>query len=114
MLTEADFRRLALGLPDTVESAHMGHPDFRVAGRIFATLWPVEGWGVVMLDPEQQAMLCTAEPAVFTPVPGGWGRGGSTRLLLDAADEKTALSALSMARARAVAKRPARPRRPRS
>lgn len=104
-MTPDDFRRIALSLPDTEERQHMGTPDFRVGGKIFATLGGGEGRGVVMLTPEQQEMLCEAEPAVFSPVPGGWGRSGGTRLELAAADAATLTSALSIAwRKRAPAK----------
>jgi hypothetical protein len=59
-LTSEDFRRMALDFPETAEGAHMGHPDFRVRGKIFATLWPNEGWGMVKLTPEQQRILVQA------------------------------------------------------
>src|ERR1700691_307053 len=78
-----DFRRIALSLPDTTEASHFGNPDFRVGGRIFATLsLEREGYGVLLLTPEQQAGMVEDEPAVFSPVPGGWGRKGSTRVRL--------------------------------
>ena len=69
-MTVDDFRRLALALPEATEAAHMAHPDFRVRNRIFATLWPKEGRGVVMLTPEQQKVLIELKPVVFSPVPG--------------------------------------------
>jgi hypothetical protein len=75
-MTIDQYRRLALALPETTEGSHMQHPDFRVRNRIFATLWPKDSRGVVMLTPEQQSLLVEAEPAVFTPVSGGWGRQG--------------------------------------
>ena len=56
-MTEEQFRSIALSLPETSESAHMCHPDFRVGGKIFATLWPAAGWAMVKLTPEQQAQL---------------------------------------------------------
>jgi len=85
-LTVDGFRRLALSLPEASESAHMGHPDFRVRGKIFATIgWPDRGWAMVKLTPEQQAAFVEAEPAVFTPVKGGWGRQGATTVHLRAA-----------------------------
>ena len=75
MVSLADFRRMALGMANAIEGAHMGHPDFRVNGRIFATLaYPRQGLGVVMLTPEQQELFVRSEPKTFTPVPGGWGR----------------------------------------
>ena len=83
MITAEEFRKMALALPEAVESAHMEHPDFRVGGRIFATLgYPAEGWGVVMLSLEEQKRLCKAEPAVFAPVKGAWGRAGNTQVNL--------------------------------
>jgi hypothetical protein len=96
-MTVGDFRRLALALPEATEAAHMGHPDFRVRNKIFATLWPEEERGVVMLTPEQQKVVVELKPAVFTPVPGGWGRRGSTNVSLRAADEMSLTSVLLMA-----------------
>ena len=96
-MTANDFRRLALALPEASEASHMGHPDFRVRNKIFATLWPKEVRGVVMLTPEQQKILVNLKPAVFTPVPGGWGRRGSTNVNLEAADEISLTSVLLMA-----------------
>ena len=81
-MTARDFRTLALELPGALEGAHMGHPDFRVGGKIFATLGPDEAYGVAMLTPDLQADLVAAAPAVFSPVPGGWGERGSTRIEL--------------------------------
>jgi hypothetical protein len=83
IMTASDFRRIALSLPDSTEASHFGNPDFRVGGRIFATLsLEREGYGVLLLTPDQQAGMVEDEPAVFSPVPGGWGRNGSTRVLL--------------------------------
>ena len=74
-MTLQDFRRIALSLPEAVESAHMKHPDFRVRDRIFATLgYPDSKWGMVKLTPEEQASFVRSEPAVFVPVKGAWGR----------------------------------------
>jgi hypothetical protein len=109
-VTDADFRRIALGMNDVVESAHMGHPDFRVHGRIFATLHSDLKFGMVALTPDQQREFVERHPAVFTPEPGAWGRQGSTAVRLDAVDEETAGEALTLARqnvaAKAVRKRP--------
>jgi hypothetical protein len=92
------FRRIALSLPEVVEGAHQGHADFRLRKRVFATLgYPDEAWGMVKLTPEQQSVLVAAEPAIFRPVPGGWGRSGSTNVRLAKADTKTLQSALMMA-----------------
>ncbi len=96
-MTANDFRRLALSLPEATEGAHMDHPDFRVGGKIFATLWPQEDCGVVLVSPEQQAELIDAAPDVFMPVPGGWGRRGSTQVLLPVANETIVRDALRIA-----------------
>jgi hypothetical protein len=92
------FRQAALKLAGVTEGAHQGHADFRVNGRIFATLgYPDEEWGMVKLTAEQQTMLVEAEPEIFRPVPGGWGKSGSTNVKLAAADQVTLKSALTMA-----------------
>src|SRR6267143_6574275 len=97
-MTANEFRRLALGLPDVAEAAHMGHPDFRVASKIFATLgYPQLGWGVVCLTPEQQELFVRTEPKTFVPVKGGWGRKGSTHVMLRAAKKAAVREALSVA-----------------
>jgi hypothetical protein len=81
-MTEKDFRRLALKLPDTIEGSHMGHADFRVGGRIFATCGFRKGFGVLMLTPDQQAGMLEDAPDVFSPAPGAWGVNGSTQVCL--------------------------------
>lgn len=82
-MTRADFRRIALSMPEALEGSHFGHADFRVGGKIFATLGlEQEGYGVLLLTPEQQAGMVEDEPEIFSPVPGGWGRQGSTRVRL--------------------------------
>ena len=97
-MTPAEFRRLALSLPDAVESEHMGHPDFRVGGRIFATLGsPDAGCGMVSLTPEEQAFFVGSAPATFTPVKGGWGRKGSTSVILRTARRTAVQAALKAA-----------------
>jgi hypothetical protein len=74
-----DFRRIALSLEGAEESFHMGSPDFRVGGRIFATLAAAkQGYGNIMITPEQQAAFVEELPEVFIPVKGGWGRNGAT------------------------------------
>jgi hypothetical protein len=94
-LTADAFRRMALSLPDVAEEAHMGHPDFRVRGRIFATLGaPDEAWGMVKLTPEQQYAFVESAPEVFTPVKGGWGLRGATNVRLRAASARTLRPAL--------------------
>jgi hypothetical protein len=85
-VTAAGFRELALGLPGAYESAHQDHPDFRVGGRIFATLGhPDRGAAMVKLTPLQQSQFVAAWPAVFVPVVGGWGLRGATEVRLSAA-----------------------------
>ena len=97
-MTADGFRRLALSFTEAVESAHMGHPDFRVGGKIFATLgYPDGGWGMVKLTPEQQEAFVSAEPAVFTPVKGGWGRQGATNVRLRLAKVRSLRVALAAA-----------------
>jgi hypothetical protein len=98
MATAADFRRIALSMPDAQESLHMGQPDFRVGGRIFATLASEkEGYGNLMLTPELQADFVADAPKIFLPVHGGWGRTGATHIVLAAADEATLHGALQAA-----------------
>jgi len=93
-----DFRRLALALPETAEHAHMDHPDFRVCGKIFATLdYPAKGWGMVKLTPEQQHYFSKDHPGVFVPVNGAWGRRGATSVHLKTVRKKTLQTAVSAA-----------------
>ncbi len=96
-MTPAAFRKLALAMPEASASEHFGTPDYRVGGKIFATAGRVDGRAVLKLTPDQQVMLCEAEPAIFEPIPGGWGRTGWTNLILAKVDAKTARSALWMA-----------------
>ena len=85
-MTSNDFRKLALSFPEAIESAHMHHPDFRVAGKIFATIgYPDENWAVVKLKPDEQEEFVRNNPEVFKPVKGAWGRQGSTNIYLPAA-----------------------------
>jgi hypothetical protein len=80
-----DFRKSALGNPGATEGSHFGNADFRVGGRIFATLsLEREGYGVLLLSPEQQSGMVADAPEIFSPVPGGWGKNGSTRISLQA------------------------------
>jgi hypothetical protein len=93
-----DFRRLALSLEGAEESSHMGAPDFRVGGRIFATLASQrQGYGNLMLTPEQQAAFIEELPELFVPVAGGWGLGGATHIRLAAASEDVVAGALRAA-----------------
>jgi hypothetical protein len=97
-MSVARFRKIALSLPESIEGAHHGTTDFRVKKRIFATLgYPDRDWGMVKLTVEQQTVLVEAEPEIFRPVPGGWGKGGATNVRLAAADATTLKSALTMA-----------------
>ncbi len=97
-MTPDDFRRIALALSNVEESSHMGSADFRIGGRIFATLANVkEGYGNLMLDPEQQALFVADAPELFLPVKGGWGRNGATHIRLALADEPTLAGALRAA-----------------
>jgi hypothetical protein len=108
-VTPARFRQIALGLKDVLEQAHHGHPDFRVGGRIFATLgYPDAKWGMVNLTPEQQAGFVREHPTAFEPSPGAWGAQGSTAVRLDALGEEVAGEALTMAWRNAVEKAPTR------
>ncbi len=105
-MTAADFRRLALTLPDATEGSHFNHADFRVANKIFATLgYEKEGYGVLLLTPEQQAGMAQDAPKIFSPVPGGWGLKGSTRVRLAAVKEDILLAALRTAWQNKTAKR---------
>lgn len=97
-MTPNDFRKLALSFPETEERAHMNHPDFRVAGKIFATLgYPNTERGMVKVTSVEQEMLVNAEPAVFSPEAGAWGRKGCTRVNLKAAKIATMRRALAAA-----------------
>jgi hypothetical protein len=94
----AVFRRLALQLPEAIESSHMNHPDFRLNNQIFATLSAQEkGCGVLKLTLEQQSAFIADQPHIFSPVQGGWGRMGMTFIHLDQADESIMAGALKTA-----------------
>src|SRR5437667_3198561 len=92
-----DFRRIALRMVDAIEGAHMGHPDFRVNGRIFATLHPDHQWGMVKLTPDQQQKFVRENPSTFVPENGAWGRQGCTSVRLDSVDEDTLEEAMTLA-----------------
>lgn len=97
-MTGDDFRRIALSLPGAEEGSHMGAVDFRVGGRIFATLASIrEGYGNLMLSPDQQAAFVAELPGIFLPVAGGWGRMGITHIRLAAANEDLLAGALRAA-----------------
>jgi hypothetical protein len=97
-MTAAEFRRLALSFPETTESAHMEHPDFRVGGKVFATLgYPSAGWAMVKLMPDEQQDFVRTEPEVFVTVKGGWGRRGATNVRLKAVRKASLRKALEAA-----------------
>jgi len=97
-MTPHEFRKLALSFPEAEERAHMNHPDFRVAGKIFATLgYPNMERGMVKVTPVEQEMLVSAEPSVFSPEAGAWGRKGCTRVNLKAAGKSTLRRAVAAA-----------------
>lgn len=91
----SDFRRIALSFEGAEEGSHMGAADFRVGGRIFATLASVsEGYGNLMLTPEHQSAFIAERPDLFLPIHGGWGKMGATHICLSEADEDTLTGAL--------------------
>jgi hypothetical protein len=97
-MNTADFRRIALSLKGAEEGSHMGSPDFRVGGRIFATLASQsQGYGNLMLTPEQQGMFIEERPELFLPIAGGWGSMGSTHIRLAVANEDVLEGALRTA-----------------
>jgi hypothetical protein len=97
-MTSNEFRRLALSFPETSEKSHMDHPDFRVAGKLFATLgYPDRDWGMVKLTPIEQEMFVKAQPTVFNPCAGAWGRRGCTSVRLKGVRKPTLRRALEAA-----------------
>ena len=97
-VTRSEFHRLALSFPETEERSHMNHPDFRVAGKIFASLGaPDANWGMVKLTPEQQRIFIKKAPEVFKPCTGAWGRAGATNVYLASAKAKIVSDALEAA-----------------
>jgi hypothetical protein len=97
-MTIDDFRKMALGIPSAIERSHMNHPDFRVAGKIFASLGvPDKQWGMVKLTPEQQRAFIKNEPQVFKAASGAWGRQGCTNVYLPAAKADIVRAALDAA-----------------
>ena len=107
-MTANDFRRIALGLEGAIEGAHMGHPDFRVNNRIFATLRHDNEWGMVILLPEQQAAFVRENPDTFVVEKGAWGRAGCTAVHLKSVEEDTLGEALTLAWQHIASKGPAR------
>ena len=97
-MNAAEFRRIALSMPEAEESAHMSHPDFRVGGKIFATLgYPDKDHGMVILPPEEQERLVRTYPKIFAPAKGAWGKRGSTAVSLNAVDKMTLKRAIEIA-----------------
>src|SRR5688500_18071526 len=97
-MTENEFRKMALALPEAVESADMEHPDFRVGGEIFATMqWPKQGWAMGKLPPDAQQAFIQGAPEGFTAVEGTWGVRGATSVNLRAAEKRTVRDALATA-----------------
>ena len=97
-MTADEFRRVALSFPEAVEAAHMGHADFRVGGKIFATLgYPNDAFGVAMLTPHDQDLLVRDHPKTFAPAAGKWGASGSTTILLRSASKRAVAIAFEAA-----------------
>ena len=96
-MTAKDFRRIALGMDGAAEGSHMGHPDFRVNGKIFATIDADGKQGMVRLTPEQQERFIREQPAMFHPAAGAWGRQGSTMVTLAAATDEVVGEAMTLA-----------------
>ena len=113
-MRESDFRRIALGMEGAIESAHMGHPDFRVNNRIFATLHHDREFGMVALIPDQQAQFMRSHPDAFAPESGAWGRAGSTRVRLASVHEETLGEAVTLAWQNVMNKSASAPTRKRS
>lgn len=93
-MTADEFRELALSLPEAAEQSHMDHPDFRVNGKIFASLGPKEAWGMVKLAAEEQALFVRTDPAAFEPFAGAWGKRGCTKVILENAAAEAVRQAL--------------------
>lgn len=108
-MTAKDFRRLALAMTGAVEGAHMGHPDFRANGRIFATLHPDGEFAMVKLAPDQQQRFVQEHPHTFAPENGAWGCQGCTRARLAVADEETLGEAITLAWRHSAAKKAVAP-----
>ena len=111
-MTTAGFRRLALSLPDTAEGSHFHVADFRVGGKIFATLaYEKDGCGVLLLTKEQQDGMIQDEPAIFRPVPNKWGEKGATLVRLAKVKPDILEAALRMACMNKQNKKPGAPKR---
>ena len=96
-MTADEFRHLALQMPGAIEDSHMGHPDFRIDNRIFATLGPRDDHGMVKLPVDEQQICVHDNPEVFRPIKGAWGAKGATRVILSAATVKLMQPAITAA-----------------
>ena len=97
-MTPNEFRELALSFPEAIESAHMHHPDFRVGGKIFATLgYPDKDWAMVKLTQDKQKEFVQSNPGMFKLVKGAWGRQGATNIYMAAAKREVVREALTAA-----------------
>jgi hypothetical protein len=106
MMTIDQFRKMALEIPTAIERSHMNHPDFRVTGKIFASLGvPDESWGMVKLTSEQQRAFIDKAPEVFRPCSGAWGRQGCTNVYLAAAKVGIVRAALDAAATNVASKK---------
>jgi hypothetical protein len=111
-MTADDFREMALALQGAVEGAHMGHPDFRANGRVFASLDKDERTGMVKLEPDEQQQFVREHPGMFEPASGAWGRQGYTTVHLGQARATAVRGAMMLAWQSALAKSPAKKRAP--
>jgi len=96
-MTSDEFREIALRFPEALEGSHMNHPDFRVGGKVFASLAPDLSWGMAKLKPDQQQHFLRTEPDIFFPASGKWGDRGATNIALEHAHEDTVHQALAAA-----------------
>jgi hypothetical protein len=124
-MTADEFRHVVLDMQGAVEGAHMGHPDFRANGRIFASLHTQNRFGMVKLTPAEQKALLKDAPRMFEPSAGAWGRQGCTNVILAAADVRTVRAAVQLAyegvmalprktaRTKPAARKPSAPKRKR-
>ena len=110
-MTADDFRALVLAHDGAVEGAHMGHPDFRANGRVFASLHTQDRFGMVKIDPAEQRVLLRDHPESFTPSPGAWGRQGCTNVILADAGKTAVRGAIRLAFEAAMTRAPAKPRK---
>lgn len=109
-MTADDFRDIVLALDGAAEGAHMGHPDFRANGRVFASLHSGDRFGMVKLAPEEQAVLLRDHPESFEPSAGAWGRQGCTNVVLATANRPAVRAAVKLAFTGILALPPVKPR----